>query len=235
MVNLKQNDLRRTVTDEFPQNAVAADLRWKSFDYCYHYFLRTDLAKADPEKSCSALGWYLASWGLLRPAPFAKDENCRYLPAIVNYIAGQDKKIWRLDVDRYTDENIAEILAIHGEIQAIIRRTTGQEAGVARTTKILLGVFGFVPALDSRFVTTFRNIFRNREAFSRLDEETLKLLRDFYQANQADINKLSGEFFTYDFLKDKPTGAQYPKIRIIDMYGYAKSARPRRQPAWSAN
>ncbi len=53
------------------------DHRNSSFDYCYNYF-RSNNAEAilrDKEKSCAILGFYLASWGMMRGSSFLLQKS----------------------------------------------------------------------------------------------------------------------------------------------------------------
>ena len=49
-----------------------------SFDYCYNYFKTTEDLTADLEKSCLVLGFYLASWGMLRGSSFLLQKSIKY-------------------------------------------------------------------------------------------------------------------------------------------------------------
>ena len=87
-------------------------------------------------------------------------------------------------------------------------------------TKILLGVFGFIPAFDSYFSDTFRDILDGRCGFRRVNSNSLTCIKDFYDTNKLAIDKLSKETFTTDFLTGQKTTINYPKAKIIDMYGF---------------
>jgi len=58
-------------------------------------------------------------------------------------------------------------------------------------TKILLGVFGFVPAFDNYFCDTFRNIAVGKCGFRTLNDNSLSFIKSFYQANNESIDNLS--------------------------------------------
>ena len=54
-----------------------------------------------------------------------------------------------------------------------------------------------------------------------MNEKSLNLIGDFYNANREVIDRLSMETFTTDFLTEKKTKIHYPKAKIIDMYGFS--------------
>ncbi|WP_078275670.1 hypothetical protein [Moraxella caviae] len=93
------------------------------------------------------------------------------------------------------------------------------EAHLVLITKILLGVFGFVPAFDRYFCSAFRDISKNQMGFRAVNKTSLKFIQDFYQANQQEIDELQQGLFVKDF-KGSPTTLNYPKAKIIDMYGF---------------
>jgi hypothetical protein len=65
--------------------------RYSSFDYCYNYFQRTENLEDDIEKSCLVLGFYLASWGMLRASSFMLQKSVKYLQPTIQYISSLDK------------------------------------------------------------------------------------------------------------------------------------------------
>lgn len=79
----------------------------------------------------------------------------------------------------------------------------------------MLGVFGFVPALNTYFSKTF--------GFSKLNEKNLKLIANFYIDHGQVIDEIHNETFTINFSTGKFTKIKYPKAKIVDMFGFQKS------------
>lgn len=132
----------KNIIDSFISKTTV-EHRYSSFDYCYNYFLTTNDLKIDLEKSCLVLGFYLASWGMFRGSSFLLQKSAKCFQPIVEYIACLDKDTWRIDVDNYTDQNIDKIIQIYfGLKKALI---TEGNADLTLITKIMLGVFGFIP------------------------------------------------------------------------------------------
>ena len=90
---------------------------------------------------------------------------------------------------------------------------------------MLLGVFGFVPAYDRFFISSFSNVFKGRCGFSSFNKNSLECLRDFYDHNQSTIDNFSEGLRTIDFKTGRKTDISYPKSKIIDMYGFEKGLR----------
>lgn len=194
--------------------------RYCSFDYCYNYFhpsSEINIIK-DMEKSCLVLGFYLASWGMYRGSSFLLDKSVKYYSQTIEYIASTDKCSWNIDVDNYNQENIREIKKIYDEIKFLIIKNNN--ADLTLVTKILLGVFGFVPAFDSYFCNTFRTIYKNQCGFRKLNDNSLSLIHDFYINNNQSIDNISKKTFTRDFKTGEKSKLNYPKAKIIDMFGF---------------
>jgi hypothetical protein len=65
------------------------------------------------EKSSLVLGFYLASWGMLRGSSFLLDKSVMHYKDTIRYISSCYKSIWNIDVDDYSDENIDLILDVY--------------------------------------------------------------------------------------------------------------------------
>lgn len=194
------------------------DDRYTSFDYCYNYFLTTDDVSNDMEKSCLALGFYLASWGMFRGSSFLLQKSVKYFEPTVAYISTLERSVWKIDVDNYDDQNIETIISIYNEIKR--RLVTEGNADLTLITKVLLGVFGFTPAFDTYFCNTFRIIANGQCGFRAVNKKSLVFIRNFYEANRSTLDVLSGQTFTTDFVTGQKTNINYPKAKIIDMYGF---------------
>jgi hypothetical protein len=192
--------------------------RFTSFDYCYNYFRPVDDVQKDIEKSCLVLGFYLASWGMFRGSSFLLQKSAKHLEPVIEYISKLDRQVWTIDVDCYTNENIDIILSIYKGIKNHV--IPGGNADLTLITKILLGVFGFVPAFDNYFTETFRRLSLGQCGFRRVNRESLSIISDFYTANNAVIDDLANRTFTTDFKSGQKTRINYPKAKIIDMYGF---------------
>lgn len=203
--------------DEFKSKAAATD-RYTSFDYCYNYFRSTNDLTKDIEKSCLVLGFYLASWGMLRGSSFLLQKSAKHFQKLIEFYSTLDKDIWLIDVDKYSIETNSKIIEIYKKTKEniIIENNTH----LTLTTKILLGAFGFIPAYDQYFCKTFNEIFKNKCGFTVVNNNSLNCLKEFYDNNQMTIDKLANETFTTDFLTGEKTNITYPKAKIIDMFGF---------------
>lgn len=206
-----------TVINKYKDKSGPND-RYTSFDYCFNYFKTTRDLGSDIEKSCLVLGFYLASWGMYRGSGFLLQTSAKYLEPTIKYISTLNKSVWEIDVDTYDQNSIAEIIQIYKEIKE--RLIKNGNADLTLITKILLGIFGFIPAFDSYFCKSFRELCNKECSFSRVNTKSLNMIKEFYLSNKTTIDKLSKNTYTTNFLTGKKTNINYTKAKIIDMYGF---------------
>ena len=162
------------------QNKNSPTDRYASFDYCYLYFKDSNSEKIleDIEKSCLVLGFYLASWGMLRGSSFLLNHSVKYYEPLIRYIASLDESVWDIDVHNYNNENIKTILDIYQKCKDILIKNGNSD--LTLITKILLGVFGFVPAFDRYFCDVFRSMSNGECGYRRCNKKALENVRMFY-------------------------------------------------------
>ena len=219
----QQNDIGEMVmTFQIANNPTD---RYASFDFCYHYFRRSsprDLLH-DMEKSCLVIGFYLASWGMLRGSSFLLNKSAKYYEPLIEYIANLDEEIWDIDVDDYNNETIGTICRIYDELRGIV--IEHGHAHRTLVTKIMLGVFGFIPAFDNYFGNTFRSIFGKECRFRSVNARSLNCIRTFYEHNRDDIDRWSFQILVTNFVSGEKTNINYSRSKIIDMYGFTKGLK----------
>jgi len=164
------------------------------------------------------LGFYLASWGMFRGSSFILQKSVKYFCPTIRYIENLDTSVWNIDVDNYNRKNIETISKIYKDIKDLL--IVDGHKDLTLITKILLGVVGFIPAFDEYFCNTFREIFIGRCGFRRVNTNSLRCIEEFYEKNKMTIDKLSSESYTTDFLTGLKTKINFPKAKIIDMYGF---------------
>lgn len=215
------NDIRKYVKQFSGDPRQLCDGRYASFDYCFNYFQsfkknpKRIVAPKNLQNSCLQIGFYIASWGMYRGSSFLLQHSCHFLEKPLEVIANFDVRIWDIDADRYSEEYIQLLLDCAEKIRESMKKNLA-EGGVTDTlvTKIMLGVFGNIPAYD-RF-------FKNGMKVHGLTKKSLEKIGDFYEANKKVIDELQDETTTLDFSTEKHTKMRYTKAKIIDMYGFMK-------------
>lgn len=185
--------------------------RYTSFDYCFNYFQEHhelgDLAAltdgAGMQASCMQLGFYLASWGMMRGSAVLHKRSAKYLAPVVEVIADTPSELWHADADGYTPAVCDALVACSRKI----RRALDDGASDILVTKIMLGVFGSVPAYDTQF--------KKGSGLSTFSRGSLLRIAEFYRqhADAIDRSRVS----TLDFDTDAETSRPYTRAKVIDM------------------
>jgi hypothetical protein len=184
--------------------------RYTSFDYCFNHFQsQHDLGFAElgsasgMELSCLHLGFYLASWGMLRGSSVLLRRSIKHFAPVIDVIASADMNVWEIDAHAYTDESIERLT----DTATHLRSALPEGASDILVTKIMLGVFGCVPAFDTYFKKGFGVSTFGRKSLSRVGR--------FYQDNSGVID--AHRVPTLDFGSGTETTRKYTRAKVIDM------------------
>lgn len=173
--------------------------RYKSWEHCYNAFRMNRHDESKIDFLCLHLSCYLASWGMLRNS------------ALINYdyLIHKDfvKNISDFKYDKLYDEDFNDVDFIF-ELVDLINSSYPSDVSKTDTfvTKILLGVFGCVPAYDRYF----RHAVSNCKVCSRnFSKNSLKNLYAYYELHFDDFEKLRHQFIG--------EGVYYTPMKMIDM------------------
>ncbi|NLT50267.1 MAG: hypothetical protein GXX85_05045 [Ignavibacteria bacterium] len=216
------------IIDQYNTEFEGPAHRNASYDFCYNYFrnVRGEALIRDMEKSCYAIGFYLASWGMYRGRGENLGQSAYKYKKLIEYISSlENDNIWNLDVNHYdNEENIKKLLKVYKEIRNLI--INDQQSHLTLVTKIMMGVFGCVPAFDQYFCNTFRALAEGTCGFRSFNQNALTQLYNFYIANHTNIDADRNQRKTIDFSTGNPTNYNYTKAKLIDMYGFTKGNTP---------
>jgi len=196
-----------------------AGARYTSFDYCFNHFQQHRASVAmwgEPtgmEVSCLHLGFYLASWGMLRGSSELLQRSARHFVPLIEAIANAPAEVWDLDLDGYDAEGINLVLRVAQDIRHALLPVNASDILV---TKVMLGVFGCVPAFDTYFKKGF--------GVSTFSRGSLRRVAKFYQENAATIDGLRQS--TFDFTTGEPTNRLYTRAKVVDMVFFVEGGYP---------
>jgi hypothetical protein len=201
---------------------IQPDERYASFDYCFNYFQSfresgriSELASPEfMQSSCLQLGFYLASWGMLRGSAELLQKSARYLTPTIKVIAQTDKSVWEIDAHIYTDANVRLLMKLAAAIESAL-----PAASQTLQTKIMLGVFGCVPAFD----TNFKKGCKAANITQTFGPNALKQIGFFYADNAALLD--SYRVRTIDFVAGESTARIYTRAKAIDMAFFSEGER----------
>lgn len=172
--------------------------RYKSWEHCYNAFKNYRKDESKTELLCLHLSCFLASWGMLRHSGLMNYDYFVHKPFI--------KEISKAEYDELYND-FCDIGDIFKAVKAI---ENSYPNGISLTdtlkTKILLGVFGCVPAYDRYFKDAVR---KYKACSSNFNERSVFQLYSFYNDNKDAFESLRKQFET--------EGVLYPPMKLIDM------------------
>jgi hypothetical protein len=185
--------------------------RYTSFDYCFNYFQAYREADTigeisspnNLELSCVQLGFYLASWGMLRASSTLLQKSMKHYVPVIRTIASIRPEVWKIDANDYSESNIALLTQIAERLRASLH----DGASDILITKIMLGVLGCVPAFDNYFCSGFGTWSMSSKA--------LRKIGSYYTENSDIIEH--HRVPTIDFSTGEPTKRKYTRAKVIDM------------------
>lgn len=172
--------------------------RYKSWEHCYNAFKKYRKDGSKTEFLCLHLSCFLASWGMLRSSSLMKYDYFVHKKFV--------EEIRKSRYDSLYSEN-CDIDTVFQAVEAI-KNSYPKDISLTDTlkTKILLGVFGCVPAYDRYFKKAVKiyNV-----CSSDFNEKSLSQLYSFYNENKGSFDKLQKQF--------ESEGAFYTPMKLVDM------------------
>lgn len=192
--------------------------RYASFDFCFNYFQnfknKQDIISSENiEKSCLHLWFYLASRGMYRWSSFLLEKSIEIYKDLLQVIVNMDSKIRTMDIDNYP-WNEKLIIECYNKIKE--KLINDNQRHIVLITKVMLGVFGCIPAYDQYFAKWFSKITEWECGFTSVNKKSLWLIYKFYKENELIINKYVEQIKTLGF-DSKQVNKFYTKAKIIDM------------------
>jgi hypothetical protein len=217
-MSLYREDIESTIS-MFTEKHDPFD-RYASYDYSFNHFhpANATCITDDMEKSCLSLGFYLASWGMFRGSSFLLNKSAKTFVPVIEYISKLEKSAWEIDADNLS-KNADQVIEIYNNIKSSLIPNTSSH--LTLTTKIMLGVFGSVPAYDRFFINSFKDIFNGKCGFTSFNKTSLGCINDFYNENKNIIDQQANSLSTISFSDSNPNH-KYTKSKVIDMYGFTK-------------
>jgi hypothetical protein len=197
--------------------------RYASFDFCFNYFqsfreedrVKEIAAAENVQLSCLHLGFYLASWGMFRSSPLRGRSVYQFKP-VIELIANSPPDVWEIDANVYSAEACTMLTTTASEIKHSLHFPSGKRPTSTLATKIMLGVFGNVPAFDRRV----RAGLGQGELVGRFGLRALREIGSYYHQNTDLIERRRLQ--TIDFATGQHTHRKYTRAKVIDMIFYVK-------------
>jgi len=139
----------------------------------------------------------------------------------VDQVDSEDPEYLQLDVPDYADAvNRQSLLERYAQVQELLDGDS-HESSLTRTTKVLLGVWGNIPAFDRYFCATIRHDLGCR-GYSRLTDRALvDVYRRFVRVPEEEQFLRTARYRVLAFSRH-PAKLRYPIAKLIDMYGFIR-------------
>ncbi|MCU6480616.1 hypothetical protein [Arthrobacter sp. A2-55] len=200
--------------------------RARSWDFCYEYFRNSQNVAADQQTSCLQLGYYLASWGMLRGSTYLfKNTNARHYIKALEIITNRTDQMQAISPATYGETDTQKFLV---ETYRLLGDALLPEGGrrITLVTKTMMGVWGVVPSFDKFFMNTFSKVAatpQERIALQKFNEGTVDLLGKFYDAHKNEVHEVASAYTTLDFASGQSTGNNIPTAKVLDIFGFSNA------------
>lgn len=173
--------------------------RYKSWEHCYKAFQEMWCLPDKKDLLALNLGWYLASWGMLRSSFLLKFDYKVHYDVIDKLTNIKYKAL-------YEEPEVANVDLVIEASKDIKMSYGGHNLTDTLITKILLGVFGSAPAFDRFFKTAAKKYNFCQTSFNK---HSLISCWSYYFKYKESLDKLISEL-TLD-------GIKYTPMKLIDM------------------
>lgn len=202
------------IYDKMTEKENSVDRSW---EYCHSAFLKiknkyndpkTDMSDEEKDFLCLCLGWYLASWGMLRNSFLNKYSHKIHWNVIDVIYDERWDDLWDVDYRTLTADQAKRIVTLSDELEEIYKSQHDFEKDDYRLTdtlktKILLGTIACVPAYDQFFVCAIRHSLEQ----SKLSEKSILKIKKVY------TNYIS----EFSAMKSYCGQGNYPPAKLLDM------------------
>lgn len=142
--------------------------RFRSWEHCYRVFYDASNAEHPDFDTLSVhLAFYLASWGMYRSSSFLLQKDYKtHVPVVKTLMDEKYAPLRNLEVSLFKEHGYQVLLQdlnaylkdYYDEVRSDVKGTGVQkDVSDVLITKILMGVFGCVPAYDNFFTKSVKN------------------------------------------------------------------------------
>lgn len=200
-------------------NQEDENARFRSWEHCYRQFEQAKQEHYISDEYIDYLslhlGFYLASWGMMRGSSFLLQKDYRVHREIVKEILKNDySALWHISCSELNkQENINALIKLIENLKLIYRsqrdKVKNAKVDISDTlvTKVLLGTLGCLPAYDNLFKSS---ILKYNVAQQKLGERSIKDLAAFYLYYKDALEEQRR-------IVSNARGIEYPQMKILDM------------------
>lgn len=204
------------VFDELEKCDKAKYHRGKSWEHCYVFF-RNHKKIARLDHAALHLGFYLASWGMLRGSSVLLQQDYKFFePIVKTLIDSKYEKLWDVDWSNISDKEKEEIIDTLLNLKDALEKKFAENNPDHKKptdlliTKIIMGTMGCVPAYDQYLKKGLAKYkIKRRSNFNRKSFENF--------LNECKQREELKRFFVKTW-RIKGTNYKYPPMKLLDLY-----------------
>lgn len=214
------------VAEEIEKSQSVKYHRGKSWEHCYVFFRNYKKFRNDRKLLDHAtlhLGFFLASWGMLRGSSFLLQKDYKfYAPIIETLIDSKYDGLWNFNFSEELEKQNFDLLFVLKEDlrQVIIQNNHDSKKPTdLLITKIIMATMGCVPAYDRYFKDGLKNWLKkkigpkkSKKNFSNFSKDSFKNLLDLSREDK-ELKKVYTELCLI-----KETNIKYPPMKLLDLY-----------------
>lgn len=202
------NTIEAYITEQF---RIGVHCREYSWEYCHSFFTHQYHLKMPIYREMASLhlGFYLASWGMFRGKPPLQQRTYTiHYEAIQRLLNPKYSTLLTTDIGKSKSDFdlIPTIISAIEDIQQAYRQHFKPTDTLI--SKILMGIFGCIPARDEYFK---KGVKKEHITCGALDAKFVREMIEFALYNRESLHYLQQKI-------ESKWGYQYPFMKIIDMY-----------------
>ena len=201
--------------------------RGKSWEHCYVFFRNYKKFRNDADlldRSALHLGFFLASWGMLRGSSFLLQKDYKfYVPIVKTLIEPTYNGLWDFDFSKESKEqNIDNLFNLKKELEERIEENNKADGDDKKhqmdliITKIIMATMGCAPSYDRYFKDGLRNKMgpekMKKGKYGNFHKNSFKNLLDLSEGDE-ELRKIYKETCLI-----KGTIFKHPPMKLLDLY-----------------
>ena len=198
----------------FVRHRSSVTERYSSYDLCYGYFYQNKgkLIGTRLEESCLQLWSFLSSWGMVARGNALQGKSYAYLKDAVDFI-NSNPQYYQSTIDSSIYSQ--EMLDLYDGLKKKINLLQRNQKTII--TKIMLGVYGCIPAFDQYVCDTF-----GTSTTGNLSSQNIDSVISTYISHKDLIDSLANSTQLLSFNGSSTVGLSYTPAKIIDMIAFTR-------------
>lgn len=178
-----------------------------SWEHCYLFFKGNSQQILSDEKMLDLaslnLAFYLASWGMYRGSSNLLQKDYKVHTELIKILIKDCSYLWNEDITWEQLEVVNNLVKSYYKDYGVTPTTT-------LITKVLMGIFGCIPAYDRYFIQGLKDYNKNHEYISQ------SYNKSSFESLQKLVIGLKGR----ELVSNKKV--DYPTMKLIDAYFWDK-------------